>query len=179
MFKSIEKWQYPIGRYLPKQNFTSQEIEEAIKVLASFPEKLSKEINLCSPKDLNTPYREGGWTIRQLTHHIADSHMHAYIRCKFAYLEDRPLIKNYQEQDWAEKSPDACNASVEASLNIIQGVHERWVFFITSLNTEELNRTYIHPERTAEFPLAEVACFYAWHAQHHLAHIQTFLNYTA
>ena len=97
MNKPLEKWQYPIGRYIPKQDFYGEEIERAIAILADFPNQLSIALDRCSKEDLDSPYRKGGWTIRQLTHHIADSHMHAYMRCKFAYLEERPLIKNYQD----------------------------------------------------------------------------------
>lgn len=179
MNKPLEKWQYTIGRYIPKQDFSGEEIEGAIAILADFPNQLSIALDRCSKEDLDSPYRKGGWTIRQLTHHIADSHMHAYMRCKFAYLEERPLIKNYQEQDWAEKSPDACMAEVEASHKIIEGIHHRWVFFFKTLKKEDFKRVYVHPERAENFSLAEVAYFYAWHSKHHLAHINQFLQYNS
>lgn len=177
MNKSLEEWQYPIGKYIARQEFSTKDIENAIATLADFPKQLGSILKRCSKDDLDAPYRKGGWTIRQLVHHIADSHMHAYMRCKFAYLEERPLIKNYQEQDWAEKSPDACKAETEASYKIIEGVHQRWVFFFKELKRNDFRRVYVHPERTEHFPLAEVAYFYAWHSKHHLAHIDQFLQH--
>ncbi len=171
MEPTLEQWQYPIGRYLAKETFSAEEIQTAIGVLKAFPTKLSAILSHCNEEDLNSPYRPGGWKISQLVHHIADSHMQSYIRCKFAYLEDRPTIMNYQEQDWAEKSPEALSNDIVGSLKIIEGVHQRWTDFFSLLQPEEFNKTYVHPERTAHFPLAEVVCFYAWHAQHHLAHI--------
>lgn len=99
MEPTLEQWQYPIGRYLAKEIFSAEEIQTAIGVLKAFPIKLSTILSHCNEEDLNSPYRPGGWKISQLVHHIADSHMQSYIRCKFAYLEDRPTIMNYQEQD--------------------------------------------------------------------------------
>ena len=171
---TLEQWQYPIGRYQSKAHYTKREIEEAIKVLSDFPEKLSSILSRCSEEELDSPYRPGGWKISQLVHHLADSHMQSYIRCKFAYLEDQPTIMNYQQQDWAEKSPEVLSSTIEASVKIIEGVHQRWTDFFALLQPEEFNKAYINPERATPFPLAEVVCFYAWHTQHHLAHIVNF-----
>ena len=103
--------------------------------------------------------------------------MHAYIRCKFANLEDAPTIKAYQEQHWAEKSPDVCTENIDASLSIIEGVHQRWTYFFEQLSTVELALSYQHPERDQAYTLAEVACFYAWYANHHHAHLREALNH--
>ena len=177
MFKSMEAWKYPIGTFIPKDNYTVAEVQAAIKELKAFPKQLKATLKHCPENNLNTPYRPGGWTMNQLVHHIADSHMHAYIRCKFAYLEDRPTIKAYQEQHWAEKSPDVCVENIDASLRIIEGVHQRWTYFFGQLSAAELARTYQHPERDQPYTLAEVACFYAWHAKHHLAHLREALSH--
>ncbi len=179
MERTLEQWQYPIGRFLTKTAFSTDEIQAAITVLSEFPEKLSSVLAQCSTEDLNHPYRTGGWKISQLVHHIADSHMQSYIRCKFAYLEERPTILNYQEQDWAEKSPEALSNDITASVQIIKGLHQRWTAFFNQISPEAFNKVYLHPERKAPFPLAEVVCFYAWHAQHHLAHIENYLQHKA
>ena len=173
--KTLEQWQYPIGRFESKEEYSEGETQTAITYLLDFPLSLREEISKCTDEDLKTPYRSGGWTIRQLIHHIADSHMHAYTRCKFAYLENHPLIKNYHEKDWAERSPEVSITPIEASLSIIEGIYARWGDFFTQLTPEDFNRTFLHPEREVPFSLAEVSCFYAWHAAHHLAHIQNYL----
>lgn len=179
MEPSLEQWQYPIGRYQAKELFSAEEVQTAIEVLKEFPKKLSTVLSLCSEADLNSSYRPGGWKISQLIHHIADSHMHSYIRCKFAYLEDTPTIMNYQEKDWAEKSPEVLSQDIESSVKIIEGVHQRWTDFFTLLEPDDFAKTYVHPERAAHFSLSEVVCFYAWHAQHHLAHIVNYKQHKA
>ena len=171
---TLEQWQYPIGRYQSKTHHSKSEILESIHILKAFPEKLSSILSHCSEQDLNSPYRPGGWKISQLVHHLADSHMQSYIRCKFAFLENTPTIKDYKEKDWAEKSPEALSSNVESSLKILTGVHQRWTDFFALLDPEDFKKAYVHPERKAPFQLAEVVCFYAWHAQHHLAHIVQF-----
>lgn len=176
---NLEKWQYPIGRYQPKQKFSAEEIQTSIAVLKAFPPDLKEVLTQCTQEDLDCPYRPGGWTIKQLVHHVADSHMHSYMRCKYAYLEDTPAIKGYEERDWAEKSPDALNLAVDASVKILEGVHQRWTYFFEQLSAEDFEREYAHPERPENFPLKEVVYFYAWHAQHHLNHIKQYLKYKA
>jgi len=174
---SLAQWQYPIGNYHPKATFTAKDIKDAITVLKTFPKALKETLAACDANDLKQPYRPGGWTIQQLVHHIADSHMHSYMRCKYAFLEDTPTIKGYAEKDWVEKSPDATAVAVEASVKILEGVHQRWAYFFEQLSDEELKRAYDHPEREENFPLAEVVYFYAWHSKHHLAHIQNYLKH--
>ena len=175
MERSLAEWQYPIGQYVPKDDFTAEEIKTAIAVIKQFPADLKATLAKCTEEDIKQPYRPWGWTIQQLVHHIADSHMHSYMRCKYAYLEDTPTIKGYAEGDWAEKAPDATAVTIEASVLILTGVHQRWAYFFEQLTEEDFKRAYDHPEREANFPLAEVVYFYAWHSQHHLAHIQNYL----
>ena len=179
MSPNLEQWKYPIGRYRAKQSFIAEEIEASIAILKAFPSDLKMTLSQCSIEDIDQPYRPGGWTIKQLVHHLADSHMHSYMRCKYAFLEDTPTIKGYEEGDWAEKSPDALNLPIEASVKILEGVHQRWTYFFEHLSAEDFEREYAHPERIENFPLKEVAYFYAWHAQHHLNHIKQYLKYKA
>lgn len=118
---------------------------------------------------LDTPYREGGWTVRQVAHHVPDSHMNAYVRFRLALTEERPTIKTYEEARWAELA-DAKTAPVEVSLALLEPLHERWVRLLRSLSAGDLARTFTHPEhgvRTLEWMLF----LYAWHGRHHTAHI--------
>ena len=176
---NLEQWQYPIGPYQTKEVFLAEEINASIAILKAFPSALKELLSQCSTEVLDQPYRPGGWTIKQLVHHLADSHMHSYMRCKYAFLEDTPTIKGYEERDWAEKSPDALNLAIEASLQILEGIHQRWTYFFEQLSAEDFEREYAHPERNENFPLKEVVCFYAWHAHHHFNHIKQYLKYKA
>lgn len=175
----LEKWQYPIGRYQAKEVFLAEEITASIAVLKAFPKDLKEVLAQCSKEDIEQPYRPGGWTIKQLVHHIADSHMHSYMRCKYAFLEKSPTIKGYQENEWAEKCPDANVLGIASSIKILEGIHERWTYFFEHLSMEDFEREYDHPERDKNFPLKEVVYFYAWHAQHHLSHIKQYLKFKA
>lgn len=173
MSKSLEQWQYPIGHFKMIGHPSKQEIKVAIEELKHFPQQLQQTLSQLDEEQFDHPYRPKGWTIRQLIHHIADSHMHAYIRCKFAFLEDQPEIKNYQEKDWAEKALDGKTAPIASSVKIIEGIHQRWVCFFEALTSSGFLHSYLHPERPNKpFTLAEVCCLYAWHSKHHLAHIK-------
>jgi len=119
---------------------------------------------------MDTPYREGGWTLRQVVHHCADSHMNAFCRFKLAMTEEKPVIKPYEEARWAALA-DSKNLPVDASLAILKGLHERWTVLMKSLREAERHRTFIHPEHGREISLQETIGLYAWHGEHHLAHI--------
>lgn len=137
--------------------------------IAELPKAIRSAVKDLTAPQLDTPYREGGWSVRQVVHHLADSHMHAYTRFKFAVTEDQPLVKGYAEQDWAQLK-DASSLPLEPSLQILEGVHARWVYFLRHLPAEAFDRDYIHSERGAE-PLAVALEMYAWHGLHHLQHI--------
>jgi hypothetical protein len=165
----LEQLKYPIGQFAPKANYSSEEIKTNIQIISALP---SKFINLMGGWDedkLNTPYRPGGWTARQLVHHVADSHINAYTRCRLALTEDNPTIKPYEEQLWAEL-PDAQASPVELSLQLIRYVHLRWVILLRSLNSDELARTYFHPGSQQTVRLDEFIANYAWHSEHHYQH---------
>ncbi|MDR2122325.1 MAG: bacillithiol transferase BstA [Flavobacteriaceae bacterium] len=168
----LEKLKYPIGKFEPPQNISKQDLTNWIHELEILPEKLTQEVQHLSDEQLDTPYRSEGWTIRQVVHHLADSHMNVHIRTKLALTEEKPIVKPYFETLWAELA-DSKNHPIEPSLKILEGVHRRLSALLKSLSEEGLKRTFIHPEHGKEFPLREVIAMYAWHGNHHLAHITT------
>jgi len=166
MTMELEQLRYPIGRFVPQDSYTPAEIKTNIQIISALP---SKFINLLGGWDndkLNTPYRPDGWTVRQLVHHVADSHMNAYVRFRLALTEDNPVIKPYEEQLWAEL-PDAKEAQVELSLQLMRYIHLRWVLLLNSMGDTELARTYVHPANNSTNCLDMVIANYAWHSEHH------------
>jgi len=163
---------YPIGKFDKPPVITTHVIENWIETIGSFPELLSLEVALLADEQLDIPYREGGWTIRQVVHHCADSHMNAFVRFKLALTEDNPVIKPYNEALWAELS-DSTSLPVASSLFILKGLHYRWYRLLKNLDGASLKRKYTHPEHGQEFALDEVIGMYAWHCSHHLAHIKS------
>ena len=160
---------YPVGKFEMPAQTTSATRAEAIRELASAAERLRSAVKGLNDTQLDTPYREGGWTLRQVVHHVADSHLNAYIRLRLALTEKEPTIKPYEEGVWA-KLEDAEHAPVEVSLRLIDPLHERWVRLLQSLKVEDFARTLRHPEhgvRTVDWLLF----LYAWHSRHHTAHI--------
>ena len=160
---------YPIGQFEKPNLINKQELSGWIRIIAGFPEEIASEVLSLTDEQLDTPYRDGGWTVRQVVHHCADSHMNAFIRFKLALTETDPIIKPYYEALWAEL-PDS-KIHLESSLNLLKGLHERWRKLLESLDDEDLKRTYVHPEHGRPIPLDEVIGMYAWHCNHHLAHI--------
>jgi hypothetical protein len=159
---------YPIGKFR-RADANLSDHEAAIATLAALPENLRAAVDGLSASQLDTPYREGGWTVRQLVHHVADSHMNAAIRVRLALTEEWPTIKPYDEKLWAQLS-DASTAPVEPSLNLLTALHKRWVLLLRSLTEEQWQRGYVHPENGRQ-TLAEATALYAWHSRHHVAHI--------
>ncbi len=160
---------YPTGRYTPPASITSGHRGEWIDTLAQTPGMLRAAVEELGAEQLDTPYRPGGWTIRQVVHHFPDSHMNAYVRFRLALTEDEPVIKPYHEHLWAELA-DAKTSSIHSSLKLFEGLHGRWVALLASLTPEQFQRTFNHPEigvRNLEWTLG----MYAWHCGHHLAHI--------
>src|ERR1700741_3959138 len=172
MLDEIHKLRFPIGEFkLPA--FISADMHlDYISAIESFPERLRNEVLHLTDEQLDTTYRPNGWTIRQVIHHCADSHMNALIRFKLALTEENPTIKPYGEHLWAELI-DTKDMPIKPSLNIIDGVHERLTILLKSLHDEDLNKSYVHPEYNKEFKLIEAIALYAWHCNHHLAHITT------
>lgn len=166
----MDNLKYPIGKYLKPTVFTKEILETAIQVIKQFPEKIKTETSLLSDEQLDTPYRPDGWTIRQVVHHCADSHINAFIRIKMALTEERPTIKPYAEAKWAELA-DCKTLAIGSSLSIIENVHFRWGIILTSMSEKDFTRSFIHPEKGQELSLHESTGMYAWHCAHHLAHI--------
>ena len=164
-----DELKYPIGKFTPPASYTNADIETWINDIKTLPGKLRQTISTLNEKQLDTPYRPGGWTIRQLVHHIADSHMNSIIRFKWALTESTPTIKAYEENDWAMLAD--YRLPVEPSLKILEGVHQRLVALFESFTENEWSRDFIHPETGATIHLKRNLALYAWHSKHHLAHI--------
>lgn len=165
----IEDLRYPIGRFEPKEHLSEEERSDAMHVLEEAPARLAEAVEGLSDEQLDTPYREGGWTVRQVVHHLPDSHLNAYVRMKWTLTEDEPAIKTYDEKRWAEL-PDARSAPVEVSLALYEAVHVRWLELLQALDPDDFSRTCVHPE-SGELTLDALLWLYRWHARHHEAHI--------
>ena len=162
---------YPIGLFEKPNEIHEEILNRWINNIQELPYLLNEEVKNMNNNDMSKTYREGSWHIRQIVHHIADSHINSYIRLKLSLTENNPTIKPYFEDKWSNLI-DANDMSVSSSLKIIEGVHERWVYLLKSLSEEELNKTFFHPEHQKSFSIKENIGIYAWHGLHHLAHIQ-------
>ena len=160
---------YPIGRLPRKSTLTPEERASAIDAIAVAPTNLAAAVNGLNDAQVDTPYRPGGWTVRQLVHHVADSHINAYTRLRFALTENNPTIKPYEEAAWAEL-PDARLLPVSVSLLLLQALHERWVALLRELPHEAFARTLEHPEN-GTMTIDSLLTTYSWHGQHHTAHV--------
>ena len=169
--KEQDNRRYPIGPFEYGRTYSIEDTRKQIKALERFPKELKKTVKKLRGGDLDKPYRTDGWTVRQVIHHIADSHINAYTRIKLAVTENTPIIKPYEEQLWAE-TEDGKNAPIKVSLKIISALHTRWVAFLESLSEEDLERGYYHPDAKRTVLVQEAIALYVWHSQHHLHHIQ-------
>jgi uncharacterized damage-inducible protein DinB len=160
---------YPIGKFNSPSTVTESDRKLYIDEIESAPAHLRAAIAGLTAAQLSTPYREGGWTVRQLVHHVPDSHMNAYVRFKLALTEDEPTIKPYEEARWAEL-PDSENVPVETSLVLLDSLHQRWVPLLRSIPAADWSRKFRHPER-GTMTLDQNLALYAWHGKHHVAHI--------
>ncbi|WP_317168177.1 YfiT family bacillithiol transferase [Pontibacter pamirensis] len=164
-----EQLRYPIGKFAMSQPLTDEQIEQHILSIAGLPARLQEAVANMTQEQLDTPYREGGWTVRQVIHHLPDSHLNGYTRQKLALTEDTPTIRPYNEGEWA-KLPDSLQGAPDISLALLTALHQRWVLLLKSLQPEQLERKFIHPEN-GEQRIREHIELYAWHGEHHLAHI--------
>ena len=159
---------YPVGDWTAPETISSDDRLEAVAILAELPSHLRNAVQGFDGAQFDTPYRDGGWTVRQLIHHVADSHMNALSRTKLALTEEAPLVFAYNERAWAELHDSA--APAEWSLELIEAVHARWVMLLQSLTDAQWRRAYRHPERGTQ-TVEQVTLLYAWHSRHHTAHI--------
>jgi hypothetical protein len=160
---------YPIGKFEPVISLTPDQRRSDIDAIAETPARLISAVTGLTPAQLDTPYRPGGWTVRQVVHHVPDSHLNSYLRFKLTATEDEPMIKPYDEALWAELA-DAKTAPIEPSLALLENLHTRWVMFLRSLEPADWARLFRHPDWgrvSLDFALAQ----YAWHGKHHVAHI--------
>ncbi|SDK36532.1 Uncharacterized damage-inducible protein DinB (forms a four-helix bundle) [Catalinimonas alkaloidigena] len=162
----MSSFSFPIGTLEAQPE---QPRAEQIEAIAQLPAQLLAAVSGLSDEQLDTPYRPGGWTVRQLVHHVADSHMNGYIRWRLALTENNPTIKPYDQAAWAEL-PDAAQEPIEVSLRLLDSVHQRWSVLLRALPDEAFERTYQHPEMGSQTLLQSLAN-YAWHGRHHVAHV--------
>jgi hypothetical protein len=160
---------YPIGRFTPDDNPTPETRAKHIQEIASLPAHMRQAVSGLTPEQLNTPYREGGWTVKQVVHHVPDSHLNAYVRFKLALTENVPTIKPYDEGAWA-KLKDTELTSIEVSLTLLEAIHIRWVNLLGTLRAEDFQRKFNHPELGVQ-TLDRTLAMYGWHSRHHVAHI--------
>lgn len=160
--------QYPIGTFEFDGELTASVVEGWIREIEVLPSLLRDAVKDLDDEQLNTPYRTGGWTVRQVVHHLADSHMNAFVRCKLALTEDNPVIKPYDEGKWAEL-PDY-QLPIDLSLSLLYTLHIRWVEVLRNLTSADLEKTFIHPD-SGQVSVGRNIGIYAWHGRHHLAHI--------
>lgn len=167
---TTEELKFPIGKFKRAEAYTSALVQENISKIALLPSLLRAAVEGLNDAQLDTAYREDGWTVRQVVNHLADSHMHAFIRFKLALTEERPTIKPYLEALWAELA-DSKTMPIEPALIMLEGIHQRWVVLLGSMAASDFQRTIIHPQYGREIKLEESLHLYAWHGEHHVAHI--------
>lgn len=171
----LEQLKYPIGHFDCPNPISSQHIESWLSILEHFPNRLENLVKDLNDEQLNTAYRPDGWTIRQVIHHVSDSHHHSYTRFKWALTEDKPVIKAYHEDRWAELH-DSKFAPIEMSLSHIKAIHYKLVYLLKKLTLEDLNKCFVHPETGSEVKLSYNIGNYAWHSNHHYAHIENLMK---
>lgn len=161
---------YPIGRFVLEGAITAPRREAWIGEVAEAPGQLRQAVRGLKDPEFDTPYREGGWTIRQVVHHLPDSHLNAYVRFKLALTEDNPTIRPYEEARWAELA-DTGGTPLGVSLTLLEALHRRWVVLLGAMTEAEWSRTFFHPEHQKSFALDGILAMYAWHGRHHVAQI--------
>lgn len=163
---------FPIGEFVAPTGFDSAAQREWIAQIEETPHRLRHALHGLTAAQLDTPYREGGWTIRQVAHHLPDSHVNGYVRFKLALTEDTPTIRPYMESRWAELD-DARTAPIDLSIALLEAVHRKWLEAVRRTDSSSFERRFIHPERGGSMSLHEQLSLYAWHGRHHVAHITT------
>jgi len=166
----LEELRYPVGKFqfeTPNQ----EKLDQWIDTITNLPSELKKLVGTLSYEDLEKTYKPDGWNIKQIVHHLADSHMNSFIRFKLVLTEENPTFKPYNEVEWA-KTEDASSEDIADSLGLLEGLHKRWATLLRSIESEQMERTFIHPEYKNQYNLKWLLCLYDWHCRHHLAHIR-------
>lgn len=166
----MDELRYPIGLFAHEGEISREQLQEWMADIESTPSRLREAVAGLSDEQLDTPYRPGGWTLRQVVHHVADSHMNSYTRFKLALTEEEPTIRPYYEERWAELS-DGKSAPVELSLTLLDALHSRWMIVLHDMQHEQFGRAFVHPESGQTIRLDWNVGNYAWHGNHHIAHI--------
>lgn len=166
---NLEVLKYPIGRFQVPETVSADMVKRAIGSIQHFPIDLQEVVNNLTEETLERKYRPAGWSIRQLVHHLADSHMNAYMRFKLALTEEKPVIKPYKEDLWAKLADS--KLGIDNSVQILVGIHEKWVFLMQDMSEGQWSRSFFHPEQNKFIPLNVNVLLYDWHGRHHLAHI--------
>lgn len=173
---NVEKLKYPIGHFIKPDIISETDIQIWIEIIANFPTKIKSLTQQLSKDELNLKYRPDGWTIKQVVHHCADSHINSFIRFKLALTEDNPIIKPYEENLWATLA-DGNSNDLSNSIAIITGIHNKWAFLLTTFSDKEFSKTFFHPASNKTYVLNEALGLYAWHCNHHEAHIKQAIFY--
>jgi uncharacterized damage-inducible protein DinB len=160
---------YPIGPFNLEGEPNDQQFRQVISDIEQTPARLRAAVQGLSAQQLDTPYRPGGWTVRQVVHHLPESHMNGYVRIKLALTEDNPTVKPYDEALWAQ-TPEVARTPIEVSLSMLEALHERWATLLKALGPADLARTFNHPE-SGRWTLGKYVALYAWHGKHHVAHV--------
>lgn len=175
VMEDLDKLKYPIGQYKPPSLITRQNLDEWIEQLAILPNEIAEITKNLNEKALEVAYRANGWTVRQVVHHLADSHINAYTRVHLTLTEERPIIRAYDEVRWAELTV-AKTGDIQHSISILASIHRKLTTVLNTLSLNDFDRCYFHPSIAKEFTLGYLVGNYAWHGKHHLAHIKLTLK---
>lgn len=167
---NIDHLCFPIGKFTPKETYTADEQKQFIQRIEALPKQVEDLAKTLTPQQLQTPYREGGWTALQVIHHMADSHMNAYIRFKWALTESTPTIKAYDEKAWAQTPEVTLHPGI--SIELLKALHVKWTALLSNLSAAEFDRQFIHPQTRKQLRLGNMLALYAWHGEHHLGHLK-------
>jgi len=160
---------YPIGKFSPPETITEEHRTQWIKDISEMPSILRNAVTGLNQEQLDTPYRPDGWTVRQVVHHVSDSHLNSYVRFKWTLTEDKPTIKAYDEASWAMLADSS--ADIELSLSLLDSLHARWAVLLSAMSDSDYEKSFVHPESGKEIALAKNLALYSWHGAHHVAHV--------
>lgn len=165
-----DELRYPRGKFAPKESYTPEEVTSNIARIERIPVDVEKLVSDFDSRLWDTPYRESGWTARQVVHHMADSHLNAYVRFKWALTETTPIIKAYDEKAWAETPETKLDPAI--SISFLKSLHTKWTALLKLLTADDLRKEFIHPDTKKHIPLDRLIALYAWHGEHHLGHLK-------